>query len=288
MPNSVLGGSGGFYDKKSFFSLGEYLVTRLAPCVQCIYAAKQRLKNEVKDPNMPEREQNDWNIVSIDEKFKIATVLDDSYGMEQSHHEIDDVETLNLINGDTEWIYCFMLDDVCFSVMKNFDLKCPLHGKQEAVQVAPDLAFKDLNRTFIVEEANLKFEKLLGRGSFGSVYCGLLNSNQNRYDRIKVAIKSLETVQSKQHQQQDEHSFLNTRKSIRLCAKAYVLARQELEVLFNLRHENVLKFLGKSRGIVCVCVELALITSILLRGVCQATFAHIGTGTVGQPKRCPQ
>jgi hypothetical protein len=229
--------------------IGEYLVTRLAPCIKCVLSSKQRLKREIDEKNATEREENEWNIVSLDEKFKIATVLDDSLGtVEPNTHEIDDVETLNLINGDTEWIYCFMLDDICFSVMKQFDLKCPLHGNQDVDRIAPDLAFKDLCKTFVIDETNLKLEKLLGRGSFGSVYCGFLSSNFNKYDRHKVAIKSLETLQSKQNQPNSEvpveQNFLNIRKSIRLCAKAYVLARQELEILFNLKHENIVRFLG--------------------------------------------
>jgi hypothetical protein len=91
------------------------------------------------------------------------------------YENYDDEEKLKLkLFESTNWIYCFMLDDVCYSVLRNFVLNCPKHGTQLARIVAPDIAFEDIDDKFLVSNENLKIEALLGRGSFGSVFCGSL------------------------------------------------------------------------------------------------------------------
>ena len=223
-------------------SKGDYLVTRLAPCVDCIKntrlntinslsTAKQEATtstsqqhqsdlfmdtfstnaNDSLHKDEPKNEANTWNYLDIDDKFKIATVLADNVsliidpsdlGGESTSSEkkrlasiastlttnsnesgqsyikyenYDDEEKLKLkLFESTNWIYCFMLDDVCYSVLRNFVLSCPKHGVQLARVVAPDIAFEDIDDKFLVSNENLKIEALLGRGSFGSVFCGSL------------------------------------------------------------------------------------------------------------------
>jgi hypothetical protein len=221
-------------------SKGDYLVTRLAPCVDCIKntrlntinlinkqeteKANSKLTNDlfmdafstnVNDPmhkNETTNDLNNWNYTEIDDKFKIATVLADNVSLIIDSNEIghgagesssfsstekkrfssissandssnnyikyenyDDEEKLKLkLFESSNWIFCFMLDDVCYSVLKSFTLTCPKHGTQSARTIAPDIAFEDIEDRYLVSSENLKIEALIGRGSFGSVFCGSL------------------------------------------------------------------------------------------------------------------
>ena len=145
-----------------------------------------------------------WNYLEIDHKFKIATVLADNVSLLVDANDLasdkkmgssepsaanliencDDDERMKLKLFETsDWIFCFMIDDICYSVLKNFPLNCPKHGPQFNRAIAPDLAFDDIDERFLVTNQNLKIESLLGRGSFGSVFCGSLlfkNSTDNK------------------------------------------------------------------------------------------------------------
>lgn len=204
-------------------SKGDYLVTRLAPCSDCVRVSRQKTK-----PNTSTSKQitdlfldtfsttaneqlstspsqsSEWNYMEIDDKFKIATVLADNVSLLVDVNDLasdkktgssepsaanliencDDDERMKLKLFETsDWIFCFMIDDICYSVLKNFPLNCPKHGPQFARAIAPDLAFDDIDEKFLVTNQNLKIESLLGRGSFGSVFCGSLlfkNSNDNK------------------------------------------------------------------------------------------------------------
>jgi hypothetical protein len=236
-------------------SKGDYLVTRLAPCVDCVRITRQKanksnrkrttsLNKQITDlfldtfsttaneqpsvsPN-PNSDLNSWNFMEIDDKFKIATVLADNVSLLVDTNDLaNDRKQLNLSSSTltmasnesnaiencddeekvklklfetTDWIFCFMIDDICYSVLKNFPLNCPKHGAQFARAIAPDLAFDDIDEKFLVTSQNLKIESLLGRGSFGSVFCGSLfykNSNQSSdksrknsaQEGVRVAVK---------------------------------------------------------------------------------------------------
>jgi len=230
-------------------SKGDYLVTRLAPCVDCIRNARLNTVNLINKQesesansklttdlfvdtfstnvndnahkNETNSDLNNWNYTEVDDKIKIATILADNVsliidtndlgsnlmsgsggGADSSHlsssynerkryssisstndsssnfikyENYDDEEKLKLkLFESTNWIFCFMLDDVCYSVLKNFTLTCPKHGTQSARVVAPDIAFEDIDDRYLVSNENLKIEALIGRGSFGSVFCGSL------------------------------------------------------------------------------------------------------------------
>ena len=81
-----------------------------------------------------------------------------------------------------------MIDDICHSVLKNSRLACPKHGEQVVALIAPDLAFNDIEDKYLITKQKLCIESLLGRGSFGSVYCGSLgfsNNNNNSNSNAK-------------------------------------------------------------------------------------------------------
>jgi hypothetical protein len=168
-----------------------------------------------------------------------------------------------------DWIYCFMLDDLCYSVLKQHHtptLNCPRHAQQSARQIAPDLAFEDIDTSLLISDSSLKIESLLGRGSFGSVFKGSLGSD-------KVAVKVLENLKSSATQSSSLNNNNNNnnemserssnskswtyRKSIRLAAKAYTIARQEIAIVSSLKHENIVAMVGLSIQPLAIILELA-------------------------------
>ncbi|CAF0874165.1 unnamed protein product, partial [Brachionus calyciflorus] len=205
-------------------SKGDYLVTRLAPCENCV---KSYLEN---------------NFVS-QEKKKIFFDLNES-----------DLEKLKQFE-NFQWIYCFMLDDVCYSVLKNSHLICVRHGEQDTNKIAPDLAFKDIEQKYLITQDNLKIEKILGRGSFGSVFSGVLFTPYTS-DKVKVAVKVLETFNPNQTEVKNFNIFSH-RKSIRLAAKAYSIARQEIAILSSLKNEQIVSMMGLCIKPLAIILELA-------------------------------
>lgn len=159
-----------------------------------------------------------------------------------------------------------MLDDICYSVLKNSKLVCIKHGEQVSREVAPDLAFDDIEQKYLITQDNLKIEKLLGRGSFGSVFSGsLFTSLMNNH--VQVAVKILESISSKPNLSEsasdkipltkNSSHFWNHRKSIRLAAKAYSIARQEIAILSSLKHENIVSMMGLCVQPLAIILELA-------------------------------
>jgi hypothetical protein len=200
-------------------SKGDYLVTRLAPCNDCIRNSNsssnnQKLKRSISRPNNNNSSTLTTSNLFID-PFSISA-SEENFAEISAHEEAlpcdnelefsaQDEEKLKLFE-DIDWIYCFMLDDICYSVMKNSRLYCPRHGRQTAHLIAPELAFEDVEPNFLIENDSLKLESLLGRGSFGSVFSGLLrfktiqssDADVIGYAKedtvIKVAVKVLETL----------------------------------------------------------------------------------------------
>lgn len=206
-----------------------------------------------------------------------------------------------------------MIDDVCYSVLKNSILHCPKHGEQRAETLAPDLAFNDIEDNLLVSKDVLKIEGLLGRGSFGLVFSGILSGTVENppvkrhltnhiqlssisfenFNKVKVAVKVLETLNTDNIEITDDQKepviinepkyedssgqynhtldiqslpqsknrklveHWNHRKSIQLAAKAYTVARQEIAILGNLSHENIVSMLGLSVKPLAIILELA-------------------------------
>jgi serine/threonine protein kinase/GTPase SAR1 family protein len=382
-------------------SKGEYLVTRLAPCNDCVKRARLKLKNKrtiqqhisqpvtrltesastiaFVDPFVTSFSEHSsgsdsnsgsalnaqyltssasqpnldhWNLMNVDDKYKLATVLNDNVSLLMDSSDLENrppvssARSSNKAKNETssnggfidgaigdytddndsyscetqqdslklkqfekfDWIFCFMLDDICYSVLKNGTLLCPRHGPQSAKVIAPDLAFNDIEDRFLISTNNLKIETLLGRGSFGSVFSGSLlfrnigynNSTNNnsigishqRESKIRVAVKVLETlnktpnnpsearsserkvaassgnenrngnelsafIDSNKKSRESMSQYWNHRKSIRLAAKAYTIARQEISIISCLKHENIVTMIGLSVQPLAIILELA-------------------------------
>ena len=200
-------------------SKGDYLVTRLAPCNDCIRNPNLPNTNLILKHSLSSKPSSQAMMASnlFIDQFSINAneeanrnllapiqCASDDEGDFEFEFSAQDEEKLKNFDG-IDWIYCFMLDDICYSVMKNSRLYCPRHGRQTAHVIAPDLAFEDVEANFLIENDSLKLEALLGRGSFGSVFAGLLRFNDTSLAEgdnpanskmIKVAVKVLETLNS--------------------------------------------------------------------------------------------
>jgi hypothetical protein len=202
-------------------SKGDYLVTRLAPCHDCIrhVPSSSQLRRSQSKPSSHSLTATSSSANLFVDTFSISasedtasqqpppsipTTNDDT--ADELEFSAQDEEKLKQFDG-LDWIYCFMLDDICYSVMKSSRLMCPRHGRQTAHVIAPDLAFEDIESNFLIANDSLRLEALLGRGSFGSVFAGLLTfrSGGDSHDAevigyakedlvVKVAVKVLETL----------------------------------------------------------------------------------------------
>ena len=253
-------------------SKGDYLVTRLSPCIDCLQSAEKTIHQKSGDSaNFELIRQNLLEINSVETKLPV---------------DLNNSITDKLLE-TSDFIFCFILDDVCYSVLKNTTLSCPRHGVQTAGEIGPDLAFEDIQEQFLIANDKLKIENLLGRGSFGFVFPGFLSFKNN--DTIRVAVKVLETLNSSQSESfcydktnqeptaavevEDEDKkktqsnklrlnenlsdYWNYRKSIRLAAKAYTVARQEISILSGLKHDNIVSMIGLTLKPLAIILELA-------------------------------
>lgn len=216
-------------------SKGQYLVTRLSPCLQCLDSAERALRQH-KRPlyqqlNSSTEESNYELILRELVEFNQSWVRDNvsqASGLSNiSMSKSAFPETFR----NTSFIYCFMIDDLCYSVLKSSILLCPQHGEQQAEMLAPDLAFDDIEDNLLVSKDILKIESLLGRGSFGLVFSGVLSgtgknlpakrhlTNQiqslsfENFNKVKVAVKILETMNTRNAEFVDNETKLEAAES---------------------------------------------------------------------------
>ncbi len=147
-------------------SKGEYLVTRLSPCSGCLVAAETTHAMNAKSGVVSGHDSDDLNYELI--RREIGELARET------------PETVAKKLQKADYIYSFMIDDVCYAVVRQKAvLVCPKHGEMSVRVIAPDLAFEDLEDNLIVSEEVLQIEGLLGRGSFGFVYQGYLDLKSN-------------------------------------------------------------------------------------------------------------
>jgi len=77
------------------------------------------------------------------------------------------------------------------------------------------------------------------------------------FNKLKVAVKVLESMSKASDQAAATASHWNQRKSVQMAAKAYTVARQEIAILCSLRHENIVGMLGLSLRPLAIILELA-------------------------------
>ncbi|OTF78260.1 hypothetical protein BLA29_004242, partial [Euroglyphus maynei] len=179
-------------------------------------------------------------------------------------------------------VNAFTVEECILSVYEDTRLECSNHGKIRMDKIAPDFVFRDLKVNYRIESDQLQFGKLLGRGSFGFVFRAyykpiqknfqtkkdtiipstvsnstfyLEKNDQNPYNNnnYEVALKLLQPINielcSKGIRKADIEAYtaMKTkweRDPLQYSSKAYCTARNELNILLNLKHSNIASIIG--------------------------------------------
>uniref|UniRef100_A0A914EQ15 Protein kinase domain-containing protein n=1 Tax=Acrobeloides nanus TaxID=290746 RepID=A0A914EQ15_9BILA len=174
----------------------------------------------------------------------------------------EDTRSISKGKNGPERLHLFSIEDCIFhSRSPDSPLKCPQHEKIQIEEIAPDVTFVDLPNQFIITADNMKRGKLVGRGAFGFVFLGFMKHKNEAY--AEVALKVLEPVE----QENDVRSSAQAAfEAFRLKwkndafengARAYCIARQELNMLTDIQHPHATCLLGFCPQPITLAVELA-------------------------------
>lgn len=165
-------------------------------------------------------------------------------------------------------VYCFMIEECILKASENKPIICPVHKKLNLKHIAPDTIFCDLTSNLLFNSDSIKRAKLLGRGAFGFVFrCEASIENDSKDGKknkkiIEVAMKTLQPVEPGTGAKNSDNAIYKAslskweRDPLQYASKAYCTARQELNILLQLNHANIVPLLG-------VCLKpLALILKL--------------------------
>ncbi|GIX66531.1 hypothetical protein CEXT_19871 [Caerostris extrusa] len=141
-------------------------------------------------------------------------------------------------------------------------LQCPLHGNQSLLQIAPDTIFVDLGERHLIPPDSVRRGKMLGRGAFGFVFkANIKQRGSNTY--TEVAMKMLQPVDPGFGAKQSDTAAYKAawnkwqRDPLQYACKAYCTARQELNILLSLRHQNIVPLVGVCTRPLALVLQLA-------------------------------
>ena len=121
--------------------------------------------------------------------------------------------------------------------------------------------FTDLGQAALTEKSALDIQRLLGSGTFGLVFQGLMTRGTEH--RRAIAVKMLQPYppgQGAGNTDRRRYEIDNTkwhRDPLRFSCEAYRTARKELSIMNNLDHPHIVPLLGFCRHPMCLILELA-------------------------------
>uniref|UniRef100_A0A915CTS6 Protein kinase domain-containing protein n=1 Tax=Ditylenchus dipsaci TaxID=166011 RepID=A0A915CTS6_9BILA len=154
----------------------------------------------------------------------------------------------------------------------NSELICPRHSHIALHLMAPDVVFADLSSTdLVVQPANIRRGKLVGRGAFGFVFNGFVKQKNEIF--TEVALKILEPVDAGSTSISSNVGHGSAKAAFEAfslkwnndalggqlenCARSYCTFRQELNMLADIRHSHVTSLIGFSVQPMTLVVEWA-------------------------------
>ncbi|XP_071041167.1 leucine-rich repeat serine/threonine-protein kinase 1 isoform X3 [Parasteatoda tepidariorum] len=159
-------------------------------------------------------------------------------------------------------IYSFMVEECILTAYEQRVLQCPLHGNQSLLQIAPDTVFVDLGERHLIPPDSVRRGKMLGRGAFGFVFkANIKQRGSNTY--TEVAMKMLQPVDPGFGAKQSDTAAYKAawnkwqRDPLQYACKAYCTARQELNILLALRHQNIVHLVGVCTKPLALVLQLA-------------------------------
>lgn len=318
---------------------GKFLITRIVPCVLCMQEflkqqteMNNKVENNLKEPDKAAKEilspdtsaidsnlvdffklevkkatlqaNNNLNPKALTKEVKLPRQMSNDFTMNKHSEKVE------LLQKDSISYYrinSFMVEECILSVYENVQLECAQHGKIRIERIAPDFVFLDLKDNYRIYNEQLKFGKLLGRGSFGFVFRGYYKPNQktaikdsvdnsvhsisnstfylpkNDQKNYEVAMKLLQPISlelcSNGIRKADMEAYTAMkskweRDPLQYSCKAYCTARTELNILLTLKHPNIASIIG-------VCPKpLALVLTLAPHGSLDGhTKAYRRSGT---------
>ncbi|KAK6640323.1 hypothetical protein RUM44_012009 [Polyplax serrata] len=264
-------------------SEGKFLVTRLIPCPKCWlenidrlsshHSIFQNLNDHLFQEDM--RDRHKWHsresIISDGDSGVGAESVDSSRKTSTDDHPEAREEAVS-IESNLQ-VFSWMVEECILAACKSNSVSCPSHGEVLLSAIAPDTIFIDLGERYLIKNEVIRRGSLLGRGAFGFVFRGSCKI-RGVQEEVDAALKMLHPVQPGL---QERHSAIMAykvtqgkwdRDPLQYACKAYCTARQELNILLNLRHPNIVPLIG-------VCTRpLALILDLAPQGALDATLKN--------------
>ncbi|XP_071107767.1 leucine-rich repeat serine/threonine-protein kinase 1-like [Haliotis cracherodii] len=268
---------------------GRYLITRIVLCPQCLYSEVQRQRKMHSDldsdawfwmnPEVPNQcssifiSQGEPSVAEEDaEKEDEDEEESSSHGGGQAEDR-SRLQTGQAIIFDraqrlqeTEAIiYSHLVERCMLDMMEGVNICCPVHasvspahllgdqGQSYTFFVAPDLAFRDVDRELLITETDrLDIGRELGKGTFGKVFAGNL-FRKGEEPVIPVAVKVL--FSGTREEAKQKRQSIESRMD-RAC-QAYLTARQEISILESISHPNIVPMLGLATRPLSLILSLA-------------------------------
>lgn len=269
---------------------GSYLVTRVAPCGQCVTSnpkakVSKTLGNLRSSRAESRRTTNNEQKVS----FSISALAE--------HAGDDRQDGMQSFPPDPDQaIHCFYIEHITLQAynisphselnggiaLRNYisntvspvkrtigskTLSCPKHGQIALSLIAPDIVFEDIIDGFKIDNEHIERCKLVGRGTFGFVFRGSLRSayplNQLGHANQEVALKLLQPVDPGPDADEVDIAAYKSalsnwsREPFQSACKSYCTARHEVAILQVLRHPNIVFFIGLCLKPLAIILELA-------------------------------
>ncbi|XP_050423466.1 leucine-rich repeat serine/threonine-protein kinase 1 [Adelges cooleyi] len=269
-------------------SEGKCLVTRLVPCPRCLVGSVETdnvpidVKYENEKSNNVEHLSKEFLKKELDTKNAVRKSQESYNGSDggdsgvghdspQSSRKVS-VDGQLLISDeqvDGEIHYGWTVED-CILAASSVDklcVVCPKHGDLPLAQVAPDTVFLDLGQELVIKDKDIIRGKLLGRGAFGFVFRGVCKGKRPG-DSIQIAIKMLQPVMPGPNASQSALIAYKgaqakwDRDPLQYTCKSYCSARQELNIMLNLRHPNIVPLLGVCTKPLALILDLAPIGAL--------------------------
>ncbi|KAK6169175.1 hypothetical protein SNE40_020275 [Patella caerulea] len=253
---------------------GRYLVTRVVLCPQCLHEEVKRQKNSDKsdawyflDPDVPEVRAR-----RIGPEVEEVERRDSFMKTEDVGGDTMDPEFESLMEGQSMLynkkqeegiIYSFFVERCMLDCLEGLNECCPVHGSvspahmidekgvSRTFYIAPDVVFHDISSDILISESDVLVKgEDLGKGTFGDVYAGQL-IRKGEGPSIPIAMKILFTS-SKQN-----NLHMGVQARLDRASQAYLIARQEISILENIKHPHTVPLLGLQRHPLCLVLSLA-------------------------------
>ncbi|XP_050524105.1 leucine-rich repeat serine/threonine-protein kinase 1 isoform X2 [Daktulosphaira vitifoliae] len=265
-------------------SEGKCLVTRLVPCPRCLIGNLEVKTPFLKDIKNDNSFNNNKSSLSkeflkkeLDSKSLVRKSQESYNGSEggdsgvghdspQSSRKVS-VEGSPLVLDEQiecEIHFGWTVEDCILAAASNDKLciVCPKHGDFPLAQVAPDTVFLDLGEELVIKDEDIIRGKLLGRGAFGFVFRGVCKGKRPG-ESMQIAIKMLQPVAPGPNANQSAIIAYKgalakwDRDPLQYTCKSYCSARQELNIMLNLKHSNIVPLLGVCTKPLALILDLA-------------------------------